>query len=1228
VRVIAEMRLPAGAHVPEGLLTPAGQSVQRRDIASAQRETLARLAGRSHRVVHQFSTVPLVALEVGPDALPELEASSLWVKRVVVDTLNWPSLPQSVPLIGADQAWSKGFDGTGLVVAIVDTGVEATHPFLAGKVVEEACYSSNVAGHSITMCPNGSTQQTGPGAGVSCPLSSCWHGTHVAGIAAGNGAGASVAFSGVAKGAQIVSVMVFSKFTSSTDCGGSAPCALAWTSDIIAGLEQVYAVRGSRNLSSANLSLGGSTGYTSPCDGDPTKPIIDNLRSVGIASAIAAGNNGFTNALSAPGCISSAISVGATSKSDVIASFSNVASFMSLFAPGVSIYSSVTGGTFGYASGTSMATPHVTGTWAVLKQAAPNASVDQILSALQTTGLPVSETNGGVTITKPRIRVDQALAVLVPTISSVSPSQGSPGTAVPVTINGSGFASGATVNAGVGITVSNISTASAVQLTATLTIAAGAAPGVRDLSVTNPGGGRGTLTGAFTVAVAGVTVTSIAPSQGMQGAAVPVTIDGTGFVAGATVSTSGTGVTVSGVSVGSATQLTATLTMAVGATLGPRDVTVTNSGGGSGTLAGGFTITAPVVVSFIAPNQGAQGATVPVTINGSGFVTGATVSIGGTSVTASNVSVGSATQLTATLAIASGATLGARNVTVTNSGGVTGTLTNGFTVVAPVTVSSIAPAQGAQGAAVPVTITGTGFAAGATVSVSGTGITVSNLTVGSATQITATLTMASGAALGARDVTVTNSGGGSGTLTGGFTVATPPTVTSIAPTQGAQGAAVPVTITGSGFAAGATVSLSGVGITASNVSVGSATQLTATLTIASGAALGARDVTVTNSGGGAGTLAGGFTVASAAPATLTLAYNGKLRDRVGQGNTALAPDGALDGTLTATLSASGGRTVTALRLDSNAPGTWDTSSATAFWVLGVAATLDGALLNASGTMAVNFPVADGGSFVVFASDYQGIEFLSGQTLTLTATFSDGSTATAVTTVAGAAVTVSSVSPNQGIPGAAVPVTITGSGFAAGATVSLSGVGITASNVSVGSATQLTATLTIASGAALGARDVTVTNSGGGAGTLAGGFTVASAAPATLTLAYNGKLRDRVGQGNTALAPDGALDGTLTATLSASGGRTVTALRLDSNAPGTWDTSSATAFWVLGVAATLDGALLNASGTMAVNFPVADGGSFVVFASDYQGIEFLSGQTLTLTATFSDGSTATAVTTVP
>src|SRR5439155_4366382 len=179
--------------------------------------------------------------------------------------------------------------------------------------------------------------------------------------------------------------------------------------------------------------------------------------------------------------------------------------------------------------------------------------------------------------------------------------------------------------------------------------------------------------------------------------------------------------------------------------------------------------------------------------------------------------------------------------------------------------------------------------------------------------------------------------------------------------------------------------------------------------IGGGAAVGARDVTVTNSGGGSATLTGGFTV-RAGSATLTLAYNGKLRDRVGPNNTALGADGAMDGTLTATLSAPGGRTVTGLQLDSNAPGTWDTTSAIGYWVLGVAGSLDGALLNAPGSMAVNFPVADGGSVVGWDGDSLNAEFQPGRTLTLTATFADGSTSRGRGTGAGTAVTVSAVAP--------------------------------------------------------------------------------------------------------------------------------------------------------------------------------------------------------------------------
>jgi hypothetical protein len=160
---------------------------------------------------------------------------------------------------------------------------------------------------------------------------------------------------------------------------------------------------------------------------------------------------------------------------------------------------------------------------------------------------------------------------------------------------------------------------------------------------------------------------------------------------------------------------------------------------------------------------------------------------------------------------------------------------------------------------------------------------------------------------------------------------------------------------------------------------------------------------------------------------------------------------------------------------------------------------------------------------------------------------------------------------------------------------------------------------------------TVTDSAGQSGVASRSVTVSNTAAtaATLSLAYHGKLRDRVGRGNTALSPNGAPDGTLTATLNATGGRTITGLRFESTGPGTWDTSSQTAYWALGVAASVDGALINNPSSMAVNFTVADGGKFVLFASDtYNNIEFTAGATLTVQATFSDGTTATATTTRP
>jgi hypothetical protein len=133
---------------------------------------------------------------------------------------------------------------------------------------------------------------------------------------------------------------------------------------------------------------------------------------------------------------------------------------------------------------------------------------------------------------------------------------------------------------------------------------------------------------------------------------------------------------------------------------------------------------------------------------------------------------------------------------------------------------------------------------------------------------------------------------------------------------------------------------------------------------------------------------------------------------------------------------------------------------------------------------------------------------------------------------------------------------------------------------------------------------------------------------TIALAFNGLIRDRVGQAEFTANPDSQLDGVFTATLNlGSGNRTITRLYLTNVAGGIWDTQASDIYWTLGVAAGLDTPLLNGADD-GVNFPLTEGGSFKIFASDWQNAMYQNGVVFTLTANFSDGSSASASATVP
>jgi N,N-dimethylformamidase beta subunit-like protein/quinohemoprotein amine dehydrogenase alpha subunit-like protein len=741
-----------------------------------------------------------------------------------------------------------------------------------------------------------------------------------------------------------------------------------------------------------------------------------------------------------------------------------------------------------------------------------------------------------------------------PTLTSATPNSGAQGqNLASVILAGTNFQSGATCSFGAGITVNSCTFTSATQLTANLAISATAAVGNRNVTVTNPDTQNATLTNGFSVTAPAPTVTGATPNTGAQGQTLAsVILAGTNFQSGATCNF-GAGITVNSCTFNSATQLTANLSIALTATVASRNVVVTNPDTQTVTLTNGFSVTtaAPApTVTGATPNTGAQGQSLTsVVIAGSNFQSGATCSFGA-GITVNSCTFNSATQMTASLSISATAAAGPRNVVVTNPDTQNGTLTSGFSVTAAApTLTSATPNAGAQGQNLAsVVLAGTNFQTGATCDF-GAGITVNSCTFNSATQLTASLSISATAATGARNVVVTNPDTQSATLTNGFTVsAAAPTVTSATPNSGAQGQNLAsVILAGVNFQSGATCSF-GAGITVNSCTFASATQLTANLSISATAATGARNIVINNPDTQSATLTNGFTVSAAAPILTSATPNSGAQGQnlasvilagsnfqsgatcnFGAGITVNSCTFNSATQLTANLSITLTATVASRNVTVTNPDTQNATLTNGFLVTTAAPapTVTSATPNA-GAQGQNLA-----SMILAGSNFQSgatCSFGAGITVNsctfnsatqLTASLSisanaaagprnvvvtnpdtQSGTLTSGFSVSAPAPTVTSASPNSGAQGQNLSnVILTGTNFQSGATCSF-GADITVNSCTFASATQLTASLSISASAAIGSRNVAVTNPDTQSATLTNGFTVSTPAPTVTSATPN------------------------------------------------------------------------------------------------------------------------------
>ena len=401
VRVLVLLNEPIVAEVA----SPRGEgfdAIRSRYLANLQHRFVANTAPLGLRAVRGFSHLPLVLAEVPVERLVDVAGDPL-VRAIQLDRPVYAQRAEGGALIRANQLLSQGGTGNGVGVAVVDSGIDITHPEFSapGKITAGGDYTD--AGGDGTNDDNG-------------------HGTACAGIVAGSSGG-------MAPQAHLWALKVLNAEGSGSD------------SQIIAALNDIYANRTNfGGVRVVSMSIGSSDVWEGPCDTDAPAYVaaMQQLVDAGIVIFVSSGNGGCANGVSMPSCVSAAISVGAvydanvgpqpgegmvfvgscipeeqggcqdaSTAADKITCYSNSSSRLDILAPSECATTPQAGG--GYKTcfgGTSAACPYAAGVAAQLLTLRGSATPAQLKTAMSTTGAAITDSRNGIT----RRRIDAVAA--------------------------------------------------------------------------------------------------------------------------------------------------------------------------------------------------------------------------------------------------------------------------------------------------------------------------------------------------------------------------------------------------------------------------------------------------------------------------------------------------------------------------------------------------------------------------------------------------------------------------------------------------------------------------------------------------------------------------------------------------------------------------------------------------------------------------------------------------